>query len=105
MVLTLTKEKKPLLKKQIIRLDRLFAWLLPADTSFIVLKSCPSNYLVDQIKLILSLRILELSIKLSEVFPKSKICVTKLYSSVLNYRGGGLIRRGRGCVVNTNFLK
>ena len=61
-----------------MKLVRSFACLWSVDTTFIISKSCPSNLLVDKIKSIVALRISELSLGLSNVFPKSKVCVKTL---------------------------
>ena len=55
------------LKKQIIKLIRLFACLCSVNTTFIIQKSCSSYLLVDKIKSIAALRGLVLSLGLSDI--------------------------------------
>ena len=79
-VLTTTKEKKLSVayKTQIIKFVTLFACLWSVDTTFIFLKSYSSILLVAKIKSIAAFRMLELSLELSDIFPKSKVCVKML---------------------------
>ena len=81
---------------------RLFVWLWSVDTTAIILKSCSSNLLVDKIKSIAALRILELSLGLSEVFPKSKVCVKTLlvFSNKLQLKLPKVLRRVRLSLTN-----
>ena len=64
--------------------------------------SCSSNLLVDKIKAIVALRILELSLGLSDVFPKSKVCVKTLlvFSNKLQLKLPKVLRRVRLSLAN-----
>ena len=72
------------------------------DTTFIIWKSCSSNLLVDKIKSIVALRILELSLGLSDVFPKSKVCVKTLlvFSNKLQLKLTKVLSRVRLSLTN-----
>ena len=60
-------------------------------------RSCSSNLFADKIKSIAALRILELSVGLSEVFPKSKVCLKTLlvFSNKMQLKLFKLLRRVR----------
>ena len=59
-------------------MNTLFASLWSVDTTFIFLKKLFINLLVAKIKSIVTLGILELSLGLSDIFPKSKVCAKTL---------------------------
>ena len=69
------ERKYPLIKTRLIELVCLFS--VSRYNSWF-LESYLSNLLADQIKSFVALRILELSLRLSDIFPKSKICVKAL---------------------------
>ena len=58
-------------------------------------KSCSSNLLVDKIKSIVVLRVLELSLGLSDIFSKCKVCIKTLlvFSNKLQLKLPKVLRR------------
>ena len=67
-----------LLKKQIFKACQIICFFAVSRCNFIIKKSCSPNILVDKIKSVVALKILVLSLGLSDIFPKSKISVEML---------------------------